>query len=52
MSTDTKRHFLAVTMRPDLYEAAKAAASTHDMPVTAWVRQVVVAELERLPKPQ
>jgi hypothetical protein len=47
-----KRHFLAVTMRPDLYEAAKAAAAKHDMPVTAWVRQVVVAELERLPKPQ
>lgn len=52
MTEPAKRHLLGVTMRPDLYEAAKAAAAKHDMPVTAWVRQVVVAELDRLTKSQ
>lgn len=46
--TAPKRHLLNVTMRQDLYEEAKAAAARTDTPVTAWVRQVVIAELERL----
>ena len=48
MSEARKRHMLAVTMLPHLYEAAKAAAAKRDMPVTSWVREVVVAELERM----
>lgn len=43
-----KRKFLAVTMRPELVEEAFAEASKRDMPLTAWVREVVVAELDRL----
>lgn len=44
----TKRKFMAVTMLPDLYAKAHAAAAERDIPVTAWVREVVEAELERL----
>ena len=43
----TKRKFMAITMKPELYEEVQAAAAERDMPVTAWVREVVVAELER-----
>tara|TARA_R100001443_G_scaffold66822_1_gene75788 strand:+ start:219 stop:368 length:150 start_codon:yes stop_codon:yes gene_type:complete len=43
----TKRKFLAVTMRPELHEKALAAAAERDIPVTAWVREVVEAELKR-----
>lgn len=43
----TKRKFLAVTMKPELYARAKAAAAERDIPVTAWVREVVEAELRR-----
>lgn len=42
------RHLLSVTMRPELFAEAKQAAARCDVPVTAWVRQVVVAELERM----
>ena len=45
----TKRKFMAVTMVPELYARAKAAAAERDIPVTAWVREVVIAELERNP---
>ena len=38
---------LAVTMLPDLFKRAHAAAAERDMPVTAWVREVVEAELKR-----
>ena len=38
---------LGVTMLPDLLEKAKAAAAERDIPVTAWVREVVEAELKR-----
>lgn len=41
----TKRKFLAVTMKPELYAKAQAAAADQDMPVTAWVRQVVLEKL-------
>ena len=41
------RKMLAVTMLPDLLAKAKAAAAERDMPVTAWVREVVEAELRR-----
>jgi predicted HicB family RNase H-like nuclease len=43
----TKRKFMAVTMLPELYARAVAAAAERDMPVTAWVREVVIAELKR-----
>ncbi len=43
----TKRKFIAVTMKLELYEQAKAAAKARDIPVTAWVREVVEAELRR-----
>ena len=46
-TTKRRRHFLAVTMLPELHERAKAAAAERDMPVTAWVREVVEAELRR-----
>ena len=38
---------LVVTMLPELYDRAKAAAAERDIPVTAWVREVVEAELKR-----
>ena len=44
----TKRTFMAVTMKPELYEKAKAFAESRDIRVTSWVRQLVEAELERL----
>jgi predicted HicB family RNase H-like nuclease len=47
--TATKRKFMAVTMLPELYAKAVAAAAKRDMPVTAWVREVVIAELNRNP---
>ena len=43
----TERKFMAVTMKPDLYAQVQAAAAERDMPVTAWVREVVEAELRR-----
>ena len=43
----TKRKFMAVTMKPELYEQAQAAAAERDIPVTAWVREVVEAELKK-----
>ena len=43
----TKRKFMAVTMVPELYAKAQAAAAKRDIPVTAWVREVVEAELKR-----
>ena len=43
----TKRKFMAVTMLPELYAKAQAAAAERDIPVTAWVREVVEAELRR-----
>lgn len=42
-----KRKFMAVTMKPELYAKAQAAAAERDVPVTAWVREVVEAELRR-----
>ena len=46
----TKRKFLAVTMKPELYARARAAAAERDMPVTAWVRQVVELFLKQKEK--
>ena len=48
--TATKRKFMAVTMKPELYEQAKSVAAVRDLRVTAWVREVVEAELKRLSK--
>ena len=48
MTTTTPgRKFLAVTMLPELYEQAKAEAASRDIPVTAFVRACVMAELGR-----
>ena len=44
--TATKRKFMAVTMKPELYERARAAAAERDIPVTAWVREVVEQKLK------
>jgi len=46
-ATKRPRKMLAVTMLPELFEKAKAAAAERDIPVTAWVREVVEAELKR-----
>ena len=43
----TKRKLMAVTMKLELFDRAVAAAAERDIPVTAWVREVVIAELER-----
>jgi len=44
----TKRKFMAVTMKPELFEQVKAIAAAQDKRVTSWVREVVEAELRRL----
>ena len=46
--TATKRKFMAVTMKPELYDRVHAIAAARDMRVTAWVREVVEREIERL----
>ena len=45
----TKRKFMAVTMKPELYDQAQAAAAERDLRVTAWVREVVEEKLRSLP---
>ena len=45
----TKRKMLAVTMLPALFKRAHAAAAKRDMPVTAWVREVVEEKLKTIP---
>lgn len=45
----TKRKFMAVTMIPELYAKAQTAAAKRDIPVTAWVREVVEEKLRSLP---
>lgn len=47
LMAETKRKFMAVTMKPELYAKAQEAAAERDIPVTAWVREVVEAELRR-----
>ena len=44
----TKRKFMAVTMKPELYNKAQVAAADRDIPVTAWVREVVEEKLNSL----
>jgi len=44
----TKRKFMAVTMIPELYAKARAEAAKRDIPVTAWVREVVEEKLQSL----
>ena len=46
-TTKRPRKMLGVTMLPELFDRAHAAAAERDMPVTAWVREVVEAELKR-----
>ena len=45
----TKRKFMAVTMKPELYAKAQAAAAKRDLRVTAWVREVVEEKLQTIP---
>lgn len=45
--TITKRKFLAVTLKPELHARVLELAAMQDISATAWVRQVVLAELER-----
>jgi len=40
---------MAVTMKPELYAKAQAAAAERDLRVTAWVREVVEEKLRSLP---
>ena len=44
----TKRKFIAVTLKPDLHEQVKAIAKARDIPITAWIRELVEAELKRV----
>ena len=48
-TTKRPRKMLVCTMLPDLYAKAQEAAAKRDIPVTAWVREVVIAELNRNP---
>lgn len=48
-ATKPRRKMLVCTMLPELYERAHAAAAERDMPVTAWVREVVEEKLRSLP---
>ena len=47
MTNKRPRRALTVSMLPELYERAKAAAAKRDIPVTAWVREIVEAELRK-----
>ena len=44
----TKRKFIAVTLKSDLHEQVKAIAEARDIPITAWIRELVEAELRRV----
>lgn len=44
----TKRKFLAVTMKDDLYQKVRKAAFDRDIPATAWVRELIEKELKAL----
>ena len=44
----TKRKFVAVTMKPDIHARVKAVAAARDMPVTAWIREVIKTEIDRI----
>ena len=46
--TAIKRKLMAVTMKPELFIKAKQAAARRDIPVTAWVRELIEAELYQL----
>ena len=44
----TERKQLNIGLRPDHFDAAAAAAKKTDTSMTAWVRQLILAELKRL----
>ena len=46
--TAIKRKLMAVTMKPELFVKAQQAAAERDIPVTAWVRELIEAELYQL----
>ena len=45
---NTPRKQLNIGLRQDHFDAAAAEAKKADMTVTAWVRKLILAELERL----
>jgi predicted HicB family RNase H-like nuclease len=45
-----KRKQLNIGLRPDHFDAATAEAKKTDTSLTAWVRQLILAELKRLSK--
>ena len=47
--TPKPRKFLAVRLKDEHYDQAQVAADELDLSVTAWVRQLVLAELKRNP---
>lgn len=51
MATSTRK-FLAVRLKDEHYDQAQVAATELDISVTAWVRQLVLAELKRNPPKQ
>nr|ADD96379.1 hypothetical protein [uncultured organism MedDCM-OCT-S09-C20] len=44
----TQRKQLNIGLRPDHFDAAAAEAQKSDTSLTAWVRQLILAELKRL----
>ena len=48
-TTKRPRKMLVCTMLPDLYAKAQEAAAKRDIPVTAWVREVVEEKLKTIP---
>ena len=46
----TERKQLNIGLRPDHFDAAAAEAKKTDTSLTAWVRQLILAELKRLSK--
>ena len=47
--TASPRKFLAVRLKDEHYYQAQEAAASLDISVTAWVRQLVLTELNRNP---
>jgi len=41
------RHVLNLTVKPDLYKKVKQHCQDLDVPVTAWVRDIIKKEIQR-----
>ena len=46
--TVTERKFMAVTMKPEMHARVKAIAAAREMPITAWIREVIRTEINRI----